>query len=200
MSESQPLDEAQPPMTITVKIADLGNACWENQHFTDDIQTRQYRSPEVLVGYKWGASADVWSVACMAFELISSDYLFDPQNGDTFRKDDDHLAQIIELMGPLPKKLVTNGKYSHERFNRRGELRNIHKLRMWPLKDVLREKYVMPEEEAALLTDFLEKMLQLDPAKRATAGEMTKHPWLQYKLDNNINAIALESDRRRSSF
>jgi serine/threonine-protein kinase SRPK3 len=32
---------------INVKIADLGNACWVNKHFTDDIQTRQYRSPEV---------------------------------------------------------------------------------------------------------------------------------------------------------
>ncbi|KAG0272837.1 serine/threonine protein kinase, CMGC group, partial [Linnemannia exigua] len=63
MSESQPIDESQVPATITVKIADLGNACWENRHFTDDIQTRQYRSPEVIIGAKWGSSSDVWSVA-----------------------------------------------------------------------------------------------------------------------------------------
>jgi serine/threonine protein kinase len=50
---------------IVVKIADLGNACWVDHHFTDDIQTRQYRSPEVIVGAKWGISADVWSLACM---------------------------------------------------------------------------------------------------------------------------------------
>ena len=57
---------------ITVKIADLGNACWVDHHFTDDIQTRQYRSPEVIVGAKWGISADVWSLACMVSdELIS---------------------------------------------------------------------------------------------------------------------------------
>lgn len=50
---------------ISVKIADLGNACWTNQHFTNDIQTRQYRSPEVILGAKWGASTDIWSMACM---------------------------------------------------------------------------------------------------------------------------------------
>lgn len=60
---------------ITVKIADLGNACWTDHHFTNDIQTRQYRCPEVILGAKWGPSADVWSAAAMvswaeaAFEL-----------------------------------------------------------------------------------------------------------------------------------
>jgi serine/threonine-protein kinase SRPK3 len=50
---------------ISVKIADLGNACWVTHHFTNDIQTRQYRSPEVILGAKWGASTDVWSMAAM---------------------------------------------------------------------------------------------------------------------------------------
>lgn len=50
---------------ITVKIADLGNACWVGHHFTNDIQTRQYRSPEVILGAKWGASTDVWSMSAM---------------------------------------------------------------------------------------------------------------------------------------
>ena len=50
---------------ISVKIADLGNACWVGHHFTNDIQTRQYRSPEVILGSKWGASTDVWSMAAM---------------------------------------------------------------------------------------------------------------------------------------
>lgn len=196
MSESQSIDDSQMPTTITVKIADLGNACWEDRHFTDDIQTRQYRSPEVLIGAEWGTSADVWSVACMAFELISTDYLFDPQSGGAnYTKDDDHMAQIIELMGDLPRKMIASGKYSRELFNSKGELRKIRKLRMWPIRDVLREKYVMPEEEALLLADFLEKMLQLDPSKRAPAGKMARHPWLRYKLDA-ANIPAPESDER----
>ena len=35
---------------LEVKIADLGNACWEHHHYTDDIQTRQYRALEVIIG------------------------------------------------------------------------------------------------------------------------------------------------------
>jgi hypothetical protein len=35
---------------LDVKIADLGNACWVDFHYTNDIQTRQYRSLEVVLG------------------------------------------------------------------------------------------------------------------------------------------------------
>lgn len=31
-----------------LKIVDLGNACWKHHHFSTEIQTRQYRSPEVF--------------------------------------------------------------------------------------------------------------------------------------------------------
>lgn len=59
---------------ISVKIADLGNACWVGHHFTNDIQTRQYRSPEVILGAKWGASTDVWSMAAMVSTSIPSKF------------------------------------------------------------------------------------------------------------------------------
>ncbi|KAK9700469.1 serine/threonine protein kinase, CMGC [Basidiobolus ranarum] len=164
---------------ISVKIADLGNACWIDRHFTNDIQTRQYRSPEVIIGSNWGPSADIWSMACMTFELLTGDYLFDPQSGSRYTKDDDHLAQIMELIGNLPKHLVLGGKYSHEFFNKRGELRHIHKLRHWGLKEVLHEKYHSRREESELLSDFLTPMLEANPDKRATAQQSLKHPWIQ---------------------
>ncbi|KAI4524606.1 kinase-like protein [Schizophyllum commune Loenen D] len=167
------------PETITVKIADLGNATWVDHHFTDDIQTRQYRCPEVIIGAKWGPSADVWSVACLIFELITGgDYLFDPSSGNKYSKDDDHLAQIMELMGDMPKSLALAGRYSSEFFNRRGQLRHISKLRYWPLPSVLHEKYLFPRAEADKLADFLQGMLNLYPDRRASAGELARHPWL----------------------
>lgn len=64
-SEEFEKDETDGIDIISVKIADLGNACWVGHHFTNDIQTRQYRSPEVILGAKWGASTDVWSMAAM---------------------------------------------------------------------------------------------------------------------------------------
>ncbi|PKY05724.1 kinase-like protein [Aspergillus campestris IBT 28561] len=167
---------------ISVKIADLGNACWVGHHFTNDIQTRQYRSPEVILGSKWGASTDVWSMACMSFELITGDYLFDPQSGTKYGKDDDHIAQIIELLGPFPRSLCLSGKWSQEIFNRKGELRNIHRLRHWALPDVLREKYHFSMEEAMRISEFLLPMLEVTPERRANAGGMASHNWMQGTL------------------
>ena len=40
-------------------------ALFQDHHFTDEIQTRQYRSIEVLVGSTYGPQADIWSTACM---------------------------------------------------------------------------------------------------------------------------------------
>ncbi|CAO2648056.1 Nn.00g089780.m01.CDS01 [Neocucurbitaria sp. VM-36] len=165
--------------TISVKIADLGNACWVGHHFTNDIQTRQYRSPEVILGSKWGASTDVWSMAAMTFELITGDYLFDPQSGTKYGKDDDHIAQIIELLGTFPKGLCMSGKWSQEIFNRKGELRNIHRLRHWALPDVLHEKYHFASEESKRIADFLLPMLELLPIDRANAGGMAGHEFLK---------------------
>ncbi|MCJ1425948.1 serine/threonine protein kinase, CMGC group [Sticta canariensis] len=165
--------------TISVKIADLGNACWVGHHFTNDIQTRQYRSPEVILGSKWGASTDVWSMAAMVFELITGDYLFDPQSGTKYGKDDDHIAQIIELLGPFPRSLCLSGKWSQEIFSRKGELRNIHRLRHWALPDVLREKYHFSVEESKRIAEFLVPMLELEPGRRANAGGMSGSKFLE---------------------
>ena len=78
-----------------LKIVDMGNGCWTHHHFTSEIQTRQYRSPETIIGVPYGTSADIWSLACMMFEMITGDFLFEPRKGQYYDKDDDHLAQVI---------------------------------------------------------------------------------------------------------
>jgi serine/threonine protein kinase len=75
-------------ISILVKIADLGNACWVTKHFTNDIQTRQYRSPEVILGAKYDCSTDIWSLGCILFELLTGEFLFDPKSGQKYSKDD----------------------------------------------------------------------------------------------------------------
>jgi len=137
-----PVFEVIPEEILQVKIADLGNACWtvniishqqqnkivyflslsfvQYQHFTEDIQTRQYRSLEVILGSGYDTSADIWSVACMAFELATGDYLFEPHSGEDYSRDEDHIAHIIELLGPVPIEIAHSGRYSREFFNRRG--------------------------------------------------------------------------------
>jgi len=163
---------------LTVKIADLGNACWVHHHFTEDIQTRQYRSLEVLLGAGYGTPADIWSTACMAFELATGDYLFEPHSGEDYSRDEDHLAHIIELAGHIPRNIAMSGKYSKEYFRKTGELRHITKLKPWPLYDVLTEKYEWDPAQAKAFSDWLVPMLAFDPAERATAMECIQHPFL----------------------
>uniref|UniRef100_A0A3Q3M098 non-specific serine/threonine protein kinase n=1 Tax=Labrus bergylta TaxID=56723 RepID=A0A3Q3M098_9LABR len=163
---------------LQVKIADLGNACWVHKHFTDDIQTRQYRSLEVLTGAGYSTPADIWSTACMAFELATGDYLFEPHSGEDYSRDEDHIALIIELLGKVPRKLTLAGKYSKEFFTKKGDLRHITKLKPWGLFEVLVEKYEWSKDEAHNFSSFLLPMLDLVPERRATAAQCLIHPWL----------------------
>ncbi|ORX57811.1 kinase-like protein [Piromyces finnis] len=170
---------------ILIKLADLGNACWTDHHFTNDIQTRQYRSPEAILGGKYDTSADIWSVGCIMFELLTGDYLFDPHNSSHFSKDDDHIAQVIELLGGFPKDLQT-GKYSDEIFSSHGYLRHIHKkeLHPWKLASVLEEKYRFSKKDSEDIASFILPMIELDPKKRASAHELLQHP-----LIKDVNVI-----------
>ncbi|XP_030373400.1 SRSF protein kinase 2 isoform X2 [Scaptodrosophila lebanonensis] len=164
---------------VRVKIADLGNACYDYHHFTEDIQTRQYRSIEVLLGAPYNYTADIWSTACLAFELATGDYLFDPHAGESYTRDEDHLAHIVELLGSIPQSVILRGKHGLKYFTSYGSLRNITKLKPWSLLNVLIEKYDWDPVEAKKFSDFLLPMLEYNPVIRASAAECLQHPWLE---------------------
>eukprot|EP00253_Pinus_taeda_P026625 PITA_26625 len=73
---------------LRCKIVDFGNSCWTHKQYSDIIQTRQYRAPEVILGAGYSTPADMWSFACMVFELATGDVLFHPHSGDGYSKDD----------------------------------------------------------------------------------------------------------------
>ena len=160
-------------------LADFGNANWTSSHFTEDIQTRQYRSPEVILGAQWSTPVDLWSLACMVFELLTGDFLFEPKSGDGYSKEDDHLCQMIELLGPMPRSLL-RGKHAPRYFNKKGQLLHIapEDMHEWPLQPILHEKYQFSEEDSKAIADFLLPMLVYEPLKRKNAHEMLRHPWL----------------------
>jgi serine/threonine protein kinase len=160
-------------------IVDLGNACWTHRHFSEDIQTRQYRAPEVLIGSKYDTAADIWSLGCMTFELLTGDLLFDPRAGDDYDRDEDHLAMFQELLGKMPKRIALEGKYSKSFFDKRGNLKHIKQLKFWPVQDVLMEKYHFPKEEAQAVADFMMPLLDFDPKTRATALDALGSDWLK---------------------
>jgi serine/threonine-protein kinase SRPK3 len=168
---------------LHLKIVDFGNACNKHLRFTDDIQTRQYRSPEVILGYIYSIQCDIWSIACVIFELITGDFLFDPkkETKKIYSREEDHIAMMIELLGPIPNLLLRKGKFSEKFFTCYGQLRHILSLNFWPLHEVLSEKYEIPENKAILIAEFLLPMLEFVPDDRASAHDLLKHPWILSK-------------------
>ncbi|CUM67763.1 uncharacterized protein PRCAT00005468001 [Priceomyces carsonii] len=187
--------------TLSIKIADLGNATFTKFHFTDQIQTRQYRSPEIILKYKqWGSSTDLWSIGCIIFELITGDFLFDPHEGKDFDKDDDHLAQIIELLGEFPSKEylkdcdLASKYFVVDPHSKEVSLKNIDRLKFWSLQDVLVEKYKFEKDsdEVILITDLILKCLKYNLEDRFDSHSLLKHPWLQ----DDIKDINLDDLKR----
>jgi serine/threonine protein kinase len=129
----------------------------------------------------------------MAFELATGDYLFEPHSGENYSRDEDHIAHIIELLGPIPPELALSGKYSSEYFTKRAELRHINQLRPWELYDVLKEKYEWNAKDAAEFSDFLMPMLKYDINKRATAYECLQHPWITSNYPEDYEFCSLRS-------
>jgi serine/threonine-protein kinase SRPK3 len=56
------------------------------------------------------------------FELLTSDVLFDPaERPGAWSRDDDHICQMIELLGPMDPRFALSGDYSKEIFRSDGE-------------------------------------------------------------------------------
>ena len=114
----------------------------------------------------------------MFFELATGDYLFEPHSGENWSRDEDHIALIMELLGYLPSDLRKHGQRTSEYFHSSGILRNIQRLKFWPIISVLTDKYDWDFEMAAPFADLISKMLSLDPNNRYTAEQCLQHPWL----------------------
>ncbi|GIX60906.1 serine/threonine protein kinase [Babesia caballi] len=154
------------------KICDLGNSCWISQHFTDEIQTRQYRCPEAILRVGYDQSADLWSLACIVFELITGDYLFDPHGSSSEERDLNHLQLIVELLGPIPRTMIKASARFHDKE------REINDVNPWPLESVLVRKYKIEPVAARKLAEFLLFMLKINPQERLPADMMMHSKWL----------------------
>uniref|UniRef100_A0A7N0UM87 Protein kinase domain-containing protein n=1 Tax=Kalanchoe fedtschenkoi TaxID=63787 RepID=A0A7N0UM87_KALFE len=76
-----------------IKIIDFGSACMEDQTVYSYIQSRYYRSPEVLLGYQYTTAIDMWSFGCIVAELFIGLPLF--AGASEF----DLLKRMVHLLG-----------------------------------------------------------------------------------------------------
>lgn len=77
----------------TIKVIDFGSACHEVQTMYTYIQSRFYRSPEVLVGLPYTSAIDMWSLGCIATELFLGLPLF-PGSSEY-----NQMSRIVEMLG-----------------------------------------------------------------------------------------------------
>ena len=164
-----------------MKLINLGSASEMPENCTREVPTLNYRSPEVILKMPYTAATDIWSLGCLVFELATGNNLFEPLKNTGYRKEDDHLAQMVEALGELPKDFTAKSLVYDKYFNEKGRLKNIFMLRHWPLRDVLIERHGIIPEEAEALDEFLRFLLCYDPEKRPNLQEIAQHPWLHRK-------------------
>lgn len=95
-----------------IKIIDFGSACDERQTVYTYIQSRFYRSPEVLLGLPYSSAIDMWSLGCIVVELFLGLPLF-PGSSEY-----NQVSRIVEMLGMPPIWMLEVGKQSGEFFVR----------------------------------------------------------------------------------
>ncbi|KAG6090911.1 hypothetical protein E4U30_007812 [Claviceps sp. LM220 group G6] len=194
--------------SIHVRIIDFGVASWREKHLFEKIQPLALRAPEVAVGASWDTGVDIWTLGCLIIEFLHGLIIFPtsaPKTG-TWTDEDEHLARIIEVLGPFPSSLLKKGHLSAEFFDEKGLPPIDMALQLNCFADVLHPsgKLIrdpcykrsslecmlngrayphnrpsgMSKNEFAVFVDFLKGMLEIDPVKRKSAAELLKHEWL----------------------
>ena len=87
------------PKKSGIKVIDFGSSCRSNKRMYSYIQSRFYRSPEVMLGLPYSTSIDMWSLGCILVEMHTGEPLF--SGSDQF----DQMQKIVQVS----KRSNTNG-------------------------------------------------------------------------------------------
>lgn len=103
-----------------IKIIDFGSACMEDRTVYSYIQSRYYRSPEVLLGYQYTTAIDMWSFGCIVAELFLGLPLF--PGASEF----DLLKRMIRILGGQPPDyLLKDAKNTSKFFKFVGKVDHV---------------------------------------------------------------------------
>ncbi|KAI0305448.1 kinase-like domain-containing protein [Multifurca ochricompacta] len=116
-----------------IKVIDFGSACHERQTVYTYIQSRFYRSPEVLLGLPYTAAIDMWSLGCIAVELFLGLPLF-PGTSEY-----NQVTRIVEMLGQPPAYMMEMGKQTGQFFDSFVDVYGRKKWRLKSLEQYSRE-------------------------------------------------------------
>eukprot|EP00727_Mastigamoeba_balamuthi_P005916 m51a1_g1944 putative protein kinase (1370) ;mRNA; f:943403-950822 len=97
---------------LQVKLIDFGSACFERSTLYTYIQSRHYRSPEVILGLPYSCAIDMWSLGCIAAELFLGIPLFPGAN------EYNQIFKITDMLGMPPSEMVERGTRAYKFFKR----------------------------------------------------------------------------------
>ncbi|WFD21246.1 non-specific serine/threonine protein kinase [Malassezia caprae] len=150
------------------KLADLGSATRTTEmEITPYLVSRFYRAPEIILGQPYGCEIDMWSMGCTVYELASGKILFPG-------KTNNHMFKTVEEIREVDS---STGEELAKRVNTSQPTEDL-RAKLLP-GDV--SKRMRPEElrQTQQLIDLLQRMLELDPAKRITPLDALQHPFVQ---------------------
>ncbi|XP_033759224.1 dual specificity tyrosine-phosphorylation-regulated kinase 1B-like isoform X2 [Pecten maximus] len=99
------------PKRSAIKIVDFGSSCQLGQRIYQYIQSRFYRSPEVLLGIPYDLAIDMWSLGCILVEMHTGEPLFAGSN------EFDQMMKIVEVLGMPPKNLLDQAPKARKYFD-----------------------------------------------------------------------------------
>jgi dual specificity tyrosine-phosphorylation-regulated kinase 1 len=88
------------PKKSAVKVIDFGSSCRSNKRMYSYIQSRFYRSPEVMLGLPYSTAIDMWSLGCILAEMHTGEPLF--SGSDQF----DQMQKIVKILGMVPTDML----------------------------------------------------------------------------------------------
>ncbi|XP_048483338.1 serine/threonine-protein kinase minibrain isoform X3 [Plutella xylostella] len=100
------------PKRSAIKIVDFGSSCQLGQRIYQYIQSRFYRSPEVLLGVPYDLAIDMWSLGCILVEMHTGEPLFSGAN------ELDQMNKIVEVLGAPPDRLLDQGQKTRKFFDK----------------------------------------------------------------------------------
>ena len=160
------------PARSEIKVIDFGSSCLENEKVYTYIQSRFYRSPEVILGMTYGMPIDMWSLGCILAELFTGYPIFPGEN------EQEQLACIMEVFGPPEKHLIEKSTRKKLFFDSLGKPRitvSSKGKRRRPSSKSLQQA-LKCEDEAFL--DFITRCLRWDPDRRLKPDDAINHEFI----------------------
>ncbi|KAG5933416.1 hypothetical protein E4U53_000995 [Claviceps sorghi] len=160
------------PLHSEIKVIDFGSSCFEHEKVYTYIQSRFYRSPEVILGMTYGMPIDMWSVGCILAELYTGVPIFPGEN------EQEQLACIMEVFGPPEKHLIEKSTRKKLFFDSMGKPRlsvSSKGRRRRPSSKTLQQVLKCDDE---VFLDFIARCLRWDPERRLRPEDAVRHEFI----------------------